>query len=51
MNLQELYAKKGDLITTIEIAQAQLQEVNKKIVEEINKIGQVKKEEEPKEKK
>lgn len=42
MTLDELYGKKGALVTQIEIAQAQLQEVNKSIVEEINKLNKQK---------
>jgi len=35
--LNELYAKKGQLITTQEILQSQLKEINKGIGEELNK--------------
>lgn len=44
MPLDELYKIKGQLTTEIEIAQAKLQQVNKQIVELINK--QIKKTEE-----
>ena len=36
MTLQELYTKKGELVTTIEVAQAKLQSVNQEIVKRIN---------------
>jgi len=45
MELKEFYTKKGELVTQLEIAQAQLQEVNKAIVEVINKANQPKPEE------
>lgn len=46
MELKELYERKGGLVTQIEISQAQLQEVNKAIIEAINKQNQPIKEEE-----
>lgn len=38
MTLDELYNKKGELVTTIEVSQAKLQHINKLIIELINKI-------------
>lgn len=37
MDLKELYAKKGELVTTIEVSQAQLRVVDQQIVEILNK--------------
>lgn len=34
--MDELYKQKGELVTTIEIAQAKLQSVNSKIIEIMN---------------
>lgn len=39
--LQELYAAKGELLTTIEIAQARLKQVNQALSDEFNKPKQV----------
>ena len=36
MSLAELYLRKGELTTTIEIAQAQLQAVNQELVKLLN---------------
>ena len=36
MELKDLYARKGELVTSIEVAQAQLQSVNQEIVKLIN---------------
>jgi len=37
MTLLEMYQRKGELITKIEIAQAQLQEINRAIINEANR--------------
>ena len=37
MNLNELYALKGQIITEIEVSQAKLQNVNKQIVDVLNR--------------
>lgn len=40
MTLQELYAKKGELQTTIEVADAQMKQVNQEIVKLLNANSQ-----------
>lgn len=37
MELKELYAKKGELVTQIEVLQLQLQQVNQSLAKELNK--------------
>jgi len=55
MDLNSLYQKKGQITTTIEVAQAQLAEVNKRIIEVLNTQNAPKEEpvkkDKPKEKK
>lgn len=36
MNIEELYKQKGELLTTIEIAQAKLRAVNEQIIKLLN---------------
>ncbi len=36
MDVKELYAQKGEIVTRLEILQAQLQNINKQIVDAIN---------------
>lgn len=40
MTLEELFTRKGELITQIEIAQAKLQSVNQEIVKQVNQQSQ-----------
>ena len=42
MTIQELYARKGELITHLEIIQRELREVDSQIVEKISKDNQTK---------
>lgn len=45
MDLEELYKKKGELVTKIELYEMELQKVNKEILKQLNLISSMSKEE------
>lgn len=44
IKLNDLYARKGELITRIEVMQSQLKQINQVIIEELNKPRVIKNE-------